>query len=110
MSDDVVDALQQFVARIDAFDPGAPVRTELDLGGRRLTLREPVVRALVEALHAYRDPRDNGQCDHCGSHRMDANFRCADCGRLSGLFGELITQRAADHIDPPELETSWTSS
>jgi hypothetical protein len=100
----VLDALQQFVARIDAYEPDAPVHTELDVDGHRLILREPVVRALVEALRAYRDPRDNGRCDHCGSHRMDTNFQCHDCGRLSGVFGELIARRAADHTESPILE------
>lgn len=92
----VPDALERFVARIDVYEPDAPVHTELDVGGRRLTLREPVVRALVEALSAYHDPRDNGRCDHCGSHRMDTNFLCRDCGRLSGVFGEMIARRAAE--------------
>lgn len=50
--DDVLDALEEFVARIDILEPEAPVHSEVDFGGRRLTLREPVVRALVEALRA----------------------------------------------------------
>ncbi|MFG1927900.1 hypothetical protein [Cryptosporangium sp. NPDC048952] len=121
MPDDVVDALAQFVARIDVFDPEAPVHTELEVDGRKLTLREPVARALVEALRAYGDPRDNGSCDHCGSRRMDTSFHCNDCGRFSGLFGDLIAQRAAEYTEPDALptqralpaeseESSWTSS
>jgi len=103
MPDDVVDALEQFVARIDVFEPDAAVHTELEVAGRRLTLREPVVRALVEALSAYHDRRDHGRCDHCGSHRMDANFHCRDCDRLSGLFGQMVTERAAGYTDPAAL-------
>ena len=103
MSDDLLDALEQFVARIDVYEPDAPVHVRLEVDGRRLTVREPVARALAEALRAYHDPRDHGRCDHCGSHRMDANFRCGDCGRLSGLFGELIAERAAGYHESPAL-------
>ena len=102
-SDDVLDALDQFVARIDVFEPDAPIRTVLDVGGRRLTLREPVVRALAEALRAYHDPRDNGRCDHCGGARMDAGLQCRDCGRTSGVFGQLIAERLADYTEPDAL-------
>lgn len=101
---DVLAALSAFVSRIDELAPDAPVEGELILGLRgqesRLTLRAPVAAALVEALRAYHDPRDLGRCDHCGGPRMDENFRCRDCARLSGLFGQMIAERAARHTEP----------
>lgn len=107
---DVLAALRDFVDRIDALDPAAPIQGELtiSLGGQesRLTLRAPVARALVEALRGYHDPRDLGCCDHCGGRRLDDNFLCRDCGRANGLFGQMLVERAARHtesaaISPP---------
>jgi hypothetical protein len=104
---DVLAAFAEFVARIDALEPDAPTHGALTigLGGQesRVVLREPVARALVEALRAYHDPRDQGRCDHCGSPRLDANFGCRDCGRLSGVFGQLVAERAARHTEPAAL-------
>jgi hypothetical protein len=109
--DDVLAALRDFVHRIDELDPDASVRGELSLGfagaAERLRLRTPVARALVEALRSYHDPRDQGRCDHCGSPRLDANFYCLNCGRLSGVFGQLVAERAAVHTDPAELPESF---
>ena len=89
---DVLAALQDFVTRIDALDPaGTPVGAfTVRLGGQeaRLMLRAPVAQALVEALQAYRDPRDQGGCAQCGGRRLDHNFVCRDCGRPNGLFGQ----------------------
>ena len=65
----------------------------------RLALSAPVARALVEALRAYHDPRERGRCDHCGGGRLDENFLCGDCGRPSGLFGQLVSERAARHTE-----------
>ncbi|MEW2376736.1 hypothetical protein AB0883_11605 [Micromonospora sp. NPDC047812] len=105
--DDVLAAIRDFVARVDALDPGAPPQGELVLGLRgaesRLALSAPVARALVEALRAYHDPRDRGRCDHCGGGRLDDNFLCGDCGRPSGLFGRLISERAARHTEQPAV-------
>lgn len=99
--DDVLAALHDFVARVDALDPAAPPHGELVVALRgaesRVTLSAPVARALVEALRAYHDPRDRGRCDHCGGRRLDDNFLCGDCGRPNGLFGQLIAERAARH-------------
>ncbi|KAB1131315.1 hypothetical protein F6X68_28120 [Micromonospora sp. AMSO12t] len=99
--DDVLAALRDFVARVDALDPAAAPQGELVVGLRgvesRLALSAPVARALVEALRAYHDPRDRGRCDHCGGGRPDDNFLCGDCGRPSGLFGQLVSERAARH-------------
>jgi len=101
---DVLAALQDFVTRIDALDPaGAPVGAfTVRLGGQeaRLMLRAPVAQALVEALQAYRDPRDQGGCAQCGGRRLDHNFVCRDCGRPNGLFGQMIAERAARHGGP----------
>ncbi|RLK24051.1 hypothetical protein DER29_1944 [Micromonospora sp. M71_S20] len=105
--DDVLAALRDFVARVDALDPGAPPQGEVVIGLRgaesRLALSAPVARALVEALRAYHDPRDRGRCDHCGGGRLDDNFLCGDCGRPSGLFGQLISERAARHTEQAEV-------
>ncbi|WP_018215677.1 hypothetical protein [Salinispora vitiensis] len=108
--DDVLAAVQDFVARIDALDPGAPPLGDLTicLGGResRLALRAPVAWALVEALRGYHDPRDRGRCGHCGSPRLDDNFLCRDCGRPDGLFGQLLAERAARHAEPAAISAT----
>jgi len=77
----------------------------VSLGGQesRVTLRAPVARALVEALRAYHDPRDRGRCDHCQGGRLDENFLCLDCGRPSGLFGQMLAERAARHTEPAAI-------
>ncbi|MEV1286293.1 hypothetical protein [Micromonospora sp. NPDC049679] len=103
--DDVVATLRDFVDRIDAVDPAAAVLGEIEVRVAgdvavdkvRLTLTAPVARALVEALRGYHDPRDRGCCDHCGGRRLDDNFLCLDCHRPSGLFGQMIMERAARH-------------
>jgi hypothetical protein len=108
--DDVLAALQDFAARIDALDPGAPMwgDVEIRVGEQwlRLSLRAPVARALVEALRGYHDPRDQGRCDHCGGRRIDDNFVCWDCGRSNGLFGQLIAEHAARHTESAAIETT----
>ncbi|GHJ48893.1 hypothetical protein Cs7R123_62350 [Catellatospora sp. TT07R-123] len=106
-SQDALAALRDFVTRIDALDPHATALGELTvrLDGEevRLTLRAPVAEALVEALRVYHDPRDRGRCDHCGGGRLDDNFRCLDCGRFSGVFGQLLAERAAGYTEPEQL-------
>ena len=97
-------ALREFVERIDALDPSAPVSVELRVGDEVFALKAPVARALVEALRSYHDPRDRGQCDHCGGRRLDGNFVCADCGQGSGVFGQLLMERAARFSPTPELD------
>jgi hypothetical protein len=108
--DDVLAALRDFVARIDALDPAAPPRDELVVGLRgvesRMTLSVPVARALVEALQAYHDPRDKGRCYYCGGRWLDNNFQCGDCGQLNGLFGQLIAERAAGHTEQAAVPVS----
>jgi hypothetical protein len=68
--------------------------------GPVMRLSPGVARAFVEALRAYQDPRDRGTCDHCGGPRLDDNFVCADCGQPSGLFGQLLRERAARYEGP----------
>jgi hypothetical protein len=113
--DDVLAAVRDFVGRVDEFDPQAPRQAELTVrieGHRpagqelRLTLRAPVARALVEALRAYQDPRDRGDCDHCGGRRLDDNFLCQDCGRPNGVFGQLLAEAAARYTEPPAIAPS----
>lgn len=102
MDDDLAVALRQFAARIAAFDPpGPPSTIEVTVGGTPVTLTESGARALAEAMLAYHDPRDRGACDHCGSRRLDDNFMCADCMQPSGVFGQLLRERAARYEGPP---------
>jgi hypothetical protein len=104
---DVTAALREFVERIDALDPGAPIAGSLRVEGQDepLTLTVPVAHALVEALRSYHDPRDRGTCDHCGGRRLDGNFVCADCGQGSGVFGQLLMERAARFTPSPEIDS-----
>jgi len=98
---DVVTALRDFVDRIDALDPAADAVGVLEVRVGEDTVRctpsAPVARALVEALHSYHDPRDRGSCDHCGGRHLDDNFLCLDCHRPTGLFGQMIMERAAQY-------------
>jgi hypothetical protein len=103
MTDDLAAALRQFADRIAALDPpgSASVTVEVTVGDMPVMLTGSGVHALAEAMLTYHDPRDRGACDHCGSPRLDDNFRCADCMRPSGVFGELIRERAARYEGPP---------
>ena len=102
MTDDLADALRQFAARIAALDPpGSAAVVEVTVGGTSVELTGSAARALREALLTYHDPRDRGACDHCGSRRLDDNFLCADCRQPSGVFGQLIRERAARYDGPP---------
>jgi hypothetical protein len=104
MNDVVAQALREFNERLDVFDPApAPPVAEVRVGDATIPLRAPVVRALAEALLRYQDPRDRGTCDHCGGPRLDDNFVCADCGRPSGVFGQLLAERVARYDPPAEL-------
>ena len=104
MSDDLASALRQFAERIAALDPpGSAAVVELTVDGASpVRLTGSAARALREAVLAYHDPRDRGACDHCGSRRLDDNFLCADCRRASGVFGQLIQERAARYDGPPK--------
>ncbi|WP_432987335.1 hypothetical protein [Dactylosporangium sp. CA-233914] len=104
MEEQVAAALRQFAERLDGYDPapGPPVAS-VRVGEQVVALRAPVVKALGEALRAYQDPRDRGACEHCGGPRLDDNFVCADCGRPSGVFGQLLAERAARYEPPAEL-------
>jgi hypothetical protein len=102
MTDALAAALRQFAARIAELDPpGSAAVVELAVGGTPVMLTESAARALHEAVLAYHDPRDRGACDHCGSRRLDDNFLCADCRQPSGVFGQLIRERAARYDGPP---------
>jgi len=98
----LADALREFVERVGPlYPPSGDRAVEVWVGDVRVVLGEPVVRALVEALRGYHDPNDRGSCDHCGSRRLDDNFLCADCGQPSGVFGQLVRERAARYTGPP---------
>ncbi|MDG6109731.1 hypothetical protein [Dactylosporangium aurantiacum] len=111
MAGDVGRALDEFVRRVGVFDgpagqvPGGAAAdgVELRVGDTAVRLSPGTARAFVEALRAYQDPRDRGSCDHCGGPRLDDNFMCADCGQPSGLFGQLLRERAARFEGPGEL-------
>jgi hypothetical protein len=107
-SADVLAALRDFVARLDALDPGAPLAGELTFGldaaTERVPLRLPVARALTEALRGYHDPRERGSCAHCAGGRLDDDFVCRDCGIVNGLFGQTIAAFAASAAQDPAPE------
>jgi hypothetical protein len=99
---DVAAALRGFADRIGPLYPPSPgPGVELRVDDVAVVLAGPVARALVEALRAYHDPNDRGSCDHCGGRRIDGNFLCADCGQPSGVFGQLVRERAARYPGPP---------
>jgi hypothetical protein len=105
--DDVLAAVEAFAARIHALDPKAALLGELTLSfqGRQahVPVTAPVAEALAEALRSYHDSRDYGSCDYCDSGQLDENFLCLSCGRPNGLFGQMLTERAAGHVEPPHL-------
>jgi len=86
LSEELAAAVHEFAARVDA--PGQPPTVELSA---RLT--PAAARAVVEALRSYHDPRDGGRCDECGG-RLD-DLVCTSCGQPTGVFGQLIRERAA---------------
>jgi hypothetical protein len=93
--------LVAFVERIGALYPSSDRSVEIHVDGVPVVLSAAVGRALVEAMRAYHDPNDRGTCDHCGGRRLDHNFLCADCGHPSGVFGQLVRERAARYAGPP---------
>jgi hypothetical protein len=110
-------ALAGFVARIADFDPAPDkgalsdrpelpeqlVTVELSHAGQvtKVVLSPYVARAFAEALHAYHDPNDRGNCDWCGSHRLDDNFYCLGCGHVNGVLGATLAAYA-DRMKPGE--------
>jgi hypothetical protein len=97
----LADALGAFVERIGPLHPPSGPSVEIRVDGVPVVLSASVARALVEAMRAYHDPNDRGSCDHCGGRRLDNNFLCADCGQPSGVFGQLVRERAARYAGPP---------
>jgi hypothetical protein len=98
----VVDALREFAERIGPLYPPPGGRAvEVRVDGVPVQVSEPVARAIVEALRGYHDPNDRGACDHCGGRRLYDNFLCSDCGQPSGVFGQLLRERAARYGGPP---------
>jgi rubredoxin len=98
-SSEVAAALREFAERIGGLEPAVSTGEPIEI---RLTLRPAVARAFVEALRSYHDPRDRGRCDHCGGARLDDNFLCRDCGQPSGVFGQMIRERAAGYGGIPD--------
>ncbi|MDG4828333.1 hypothetical protein O7627_03315 [Solwaraspora sp. WMMD1047] len=97
---DPAEALRAFVSRVAPYDPDPAARPVATVGIRsghatdQVTLTPYLVDALVRALAGYRDPADRGGCADCGG-RLDDNLHCPACGRLHGVLGEVIAQRAA---------------
>ena len=87
-SSDLSAAFAAFAARIDALAPGSGPAESVTLSAR-----PAVLRAMASALEAYRDPRDHGWCDQCGSGLLDETFTCTSCGQPQGLFGQLVRER-----------------
>lgn len=97
---DPVAVLADFIDRVGRYDPAddtAPVAAlgvRTALGEAVFAMSDHVLRAMCRALESYRDPADRGVCVGCGSHRLDENLHCQDCGRLHGILGEVIAQHA----------------
>ncbi|MCY1137726.1 hypothetical protein OWR29_06915 [Actinoplanes sp. Pm04-4] len=98
-----IDPAAVMAAFIDAVEPYDPrpedppvaligVRTAL--GEATYAVGDHVIRAMIKALAAYRDPEDRGTCVECGSRHLDENLHCRECGRLHGILGEVIAQHA----------------
>ena len=93
-------AFAEFIGRIAPYDPtpeAGPVAVlglRTALGDAAFQVSDHVVRAMCRALEAYQDPEDRGTCSGCGSHRIDDNLHCRDCGQLHGILGEVIAQHA----------------
>jgi hypothetical protein len=103
-----------FISRVAQYDPVpdadpvAVIGVRTALGEGVYAMSDHVVRALCRALVAYQDPDDRGNCVGCGSHRLDENLHCRDCGRLHGILGQVIAQHARrvaaagdDHVAEP---------
>lgn len=90
----------EFLDRVVPYDPvpgAAPVAVlglRTALGEATFTMGDHAVLALCRALASYRDPDDRGICIECGSHRLDENLHCPECGRLHGILGQVIAQHA----------------
>ena len=90
----------EFIDRVACYDPApeagpaAVLGLRTALGEATFQVSDHVVRAMCRALEAYRDPADRGVCIGCGGRRLDENLRCADCGRLHGILGEVIADHA----------------
>jgi hypothetical protein len=97
---DPATVIARFIDRVAQYDPGpdadpvAAVGVRTAYGEAAFRMSDHVVRAMCRALEAYRDPEDRGTCIDCGSHRLDENLHCRDCGRLHGILGEVIAQHA----------------
>ena len=100
-------AFAAFIERISPYDPtpeAGPVAVlglRTALGEAVLPVSDHVVRAMCRALEAYQDPEDRGTCSGCGSHRIDDNLHCRDCGQLHGILGEVIAQHARRVAEDP---------
>lgn len=97
---DPLAVMADFVDRVAPYDPAAGGPPVAVLGVRTasgtatFTVTDHVARALCRALSVYRDPDDRGRCAECGGRRVDENLHCRDCGRLHGILGEVIADRA----------------
>ncbi|MFI5935850.1 hypothetical protein [Actinoplanes sp. NPDC051494] len=100
-SSDPAAVVAAFVERVAPYDPAPGVPPVALVGVRTagdeavFPLSDYVLRAMCEALEGYRDPLDRGTCAGCGGRRLDDNLRCAECGRVHGILGEVIARHAA---------------
>jgi len=88
-----IDAVAPYDPQPEA-DPVALLGVRTALGEAVFPVGDHVIRALCKALASYRDPEDRGTCVECGSHRLDENLHCQECGRLHGILGQVIAEHA----------------
>ena len=97
---DLPAAFERFLATVGPYDtapgstPVAMVRVRVGQRDVDFPLTAHTARAIQTALANYRDPSDRGECAGCGSRKLDDNFNCYDCGRVNGIFGEVLASHA----------------
>lgn len=107
----IVLTLRDFANRISALDlpserqPATVIKLSADGVEETIELTPSALQALKHALEDYHDPRDCGECDHCGSRRIDRNFICLACGQANGVFGQLLREHSSRYPGDPEALT-----
>lgn len=104
--------LRDFANRIAGLDlpserqPTTTLRISDGEVDETIELTPSALLALKHALEDYHDPRDCGECDHCGSRRIDRNFICLACGQPNGVFGQLLREHSERYDGDPDALTA----